>query len=131
MKNTLAALCCSAALLAAPAWAQESEVKYQLEIEAPEELRDVLRQGLQIGRWNTDLQMTPELLRRLADEAVREATVTSAAYGYFSARVSYQLDRDSTPWRILLQVEPGERTHVIAAELASAARRRATPRRPR
>ena len=117
MKNTLAALACCAALLAAPVWAQGSEVKYQIEIEAPDELRDVLRQGLQIGRWNTDLQMTPELLRRLADEAVREATVAAAAYGYFSARVSYTLDRDTEPWLILLQVDPGERTHVTAAQL--------------
>ena len=59
MKNTLAALCCSAALLAAPAWAQESEVKYQLEIEAPKELREMLRQGLQLARWHDDAQMTP------------------------------------------------------------------------
>src|SRR5262245_34820340 len=99
MKNSFAALCCCAALLGAPAWAQEGEVKYRLEIEAPEELRDALRQGLQLGRWNTDAQMTPQLLRRLADEAVRETTVAAAAYGYFSARVSYELDRDSEPWR--------------------------------
>jgi translocation and assembly module TamA len=62
--------------------------------------------------------MTPELLRRLAEEAVAEATEAAAAQGYFSARVSYQLDRDSTPWRILLQVDPGERTQVGAAEIA-------------
>jgi translocation and assembly module TamA len=119
MKNTLAALaCCAAALLAAPAWAQEGEVKYHVEIEGPGELRDLLREGLQIERWRTDAQMTPELLRRLADEAVAESTQAAAALGYFSARVSYQLDRDSTPWRILLQVDSGERTHVAAVEVA-------------
>ena len=118
MKNTLAALACCAALLAAPAWAQEGQVRYRLEIEAPEELRDVLRQGLQLERWATDAQMTPELLRRLADETLGEVKAAAAAYGYFSARASYTLDRDSEPWRMILHVEPGERTHVTTVEVA-------------
>jgi len=62
--------------------------------------------------------MTPELLRRLADEALAEATQAAAALGYFSARVSYTLDRDSTPWRIVLHVEPGARTEVLATEIS-------------
>jgi translocation and assembly module TamA len=77
-----------------------------------------LQKGLLLERWKTDALMTPELLRRLADEAVAEATEAAAALGYFSARASYALDRDSTPWRILLRVEPGERTLVSAADLA-------------
>jgi translocation and assembly module TamA len=116
----LAALACGAALLCGTARAQEGEVKYRVEIEAPKELRELLEKGLLLERWQADALMTPELLRRLADEAVAEATEAAAAQGYFSARVSYQLDRDSTPWRILLQVDPGERTHVSAAELAFA-----------
>jgi translocation and assembly module TamA len=114
----LAALACSAALLCMPVRAQEGEVKYRVEVEAPEELRDLLQKGLLLERWQTDALMTPELLRRLADEAVAEAGAAAAAQGYFSAKVSYQLDRDSTPWRIVLQVDPGERTYVSAAELA-------------
>jgi translocation and assembly module TamA len=116
----LAALACSAALLCAPASAQDG-ARYNVEVETPlehTELRDLLRQGLSLERWQTDAQMTPELLRRLADEAVAEATGAAAALGYFSARVSYTLDRDSTPWRIVLQVDPGERTLVSAAEIA-------------
>jgi translocation and assembly module TamA len=111
----LAALVCCTAL-AAPARADD-EVRYQLEIEAPGELGDALRAGLQLERWQTDAQMTPELLRRLADEAVAEATQAAAAYGYFSARVSYTLERDLTPWLIVLHVVPGERTEVAAVQL--------------
>jgi translocation and assembly module TamA len=118
MKRTLAALACCAALLAASVRAQEGEIKYRVEIEAPKELRELLEKGLQLERWQTDALMTPELLRRLADEAVAEATEAAAAQGYFSARVSYSLDRDSVPWRILLQVDPGGRTEVGAVEIA-------------
>ncbi len=118
MKRTLAALACCAALLAGGARAQEGEIKYRVEVEAPKELRQLLQKGLQLERWQTDALMTPELLRRLADEAVAEATEAAAALGYFSARVGYSLDRDSTPWRILLQVDPGERTEVGAVEIA-------------
>src|SRR5688572_3209943 len=118
MKRTLTALACWAALLAANAWAQEGEIKYGVEIEAPKDLRELLEKGLKLERWQTDALMTPELLRRLADEAVAEATEAAAAQGYYSARVSYSLDRDSTPWRILLQVDPGELTRVAAVEIA-------------
>ena len=115
----LSALALTAALFCAPVAAQEGELKYRLEIEAtPKELRELLQKGLLLDRWKTDALMTPELLRRLADEAVAEATEAAAAQGYFSARASYSLDRDSTPWRILLRVEPGERTQVGAADLA-------------
>jgi len=92
-------------------------VRYNVEIDAPKELRELLREGLQLERWQSDAQMTPELLRRLADEAVAEATQAAAAQGYFSARVSYALDRDTTPWRIQLHVDPGERTSVGAVDI--------------
>ena len=92
-------------------------MRYNVEIDAPKELRELLREGLQLERWQSDAQMTPELLRRLADEAVAEATQAAAAQGYFSARVSYALDRDSTPWRIQLHVDPGERTSVGAVDI--------------
>jgi translocation and assembly module TamA len=120
MKTRLATLlCCAALLAAAPARAQDGgEAKYRIEIEAPKELLELLEKGLQLERWTSDAQMTPELLRRLADEAVAETTEAAAAQGYFSARVSYTLDRDSTPWRIVLLVEPGERTEVAAVDIA-------------
>ena len=92
-------------------------MRYNVEIDAPKELRELLREGLQLERWQSDAQMTPELLRRLADEAVAEATQAAAAQGYFSARVSYALDRDTTPWRIQLHVDPGERTSVGAVDI--------------
>jgi len=115
IRGLLIALACI--LLAAPARAQEAEVKYRLEIDAPKELREPLKTGLQLERWQSDEQMSPELLRRLADEAVAEATQAAAAFGYFSARVSYTLDRDASPWLITLHVTPCERTAVASVQI--------------
>ncbi|HEV3008484.1 MAG TPA: POTRA domain-containing protein, partial [Burkholderiales bacterium] len=100
------------------ALAQEPEPKYRLAVEAPtKELREMLSRGLQLARWQSDAQMTPELLRRLADEAVSEAREALAAQGYFSALVTYSIDRERTPWLVTLRVEPGTRTVVRSVEL--------------
>ena len=107
------------ALLCAAALAQEPGPKYRLTVEAPtKELREMLGTGLQLARWQDDAQMTPELLRRLADEGVREAREALAAQGYFSALVSFSLDRDREPWALTLHVVPGTRTVVRSIEIA-------------
>ena len=101
-------------LAASLAWAQ---LEYRVEIDAPRELADLLRQGLNVVRWQHDPQMTPEQLRRLADEAVREARETAATEGYFSARVAVSIDDTARPWIVRLTVEPGERTQVGEVDL--------------
>jgi len=78
----------------------------------------MLLKGLQLSRWQDDSEMTPELLRRLADEGVREAREALAAQGYFAALVSFSLDRDREPWALTLHVVPGERTVVRSFEIA-------------
>jgi translocation and assembly module TamA len=93
--------------------------RYRLAVEAPtKELREMLERGLSLARWQADAQMTPELLRRLADEALAEAREALAAQGYYSALVSFTLDRDATPWALTIHVEPGARTRVKSVELA-------------
>jgi translocation and assembly module TamA len=107
------------ALVCLAALAQEPGPRYRLTVEAPtKEMREMLQKGLRLSRWQTDEQMTPELLRRLAQEAVNEAREALAAEGYFSALISFSLDRDSTPWAVTLHVEPGPRTVVRSAEVS-------------
>ena len=105
--------------------------KYRLSVEAPtKELREMLSKGLQLARWQNDPQMTPELLRRLADEAVVDARQALAADGYFSALVSYSIDRDVTPWSVVIHVQPGRAPRFAASRSRSAGRRPRTRRRP-
>jgi translocation and assembly module TamA len=109
---------CAAALVCA-AGALAQEPRYRLVVDAPDKaLREMLGRGLQLARWQDDAQMTPELLRRLADEAAVEAREALAAQGYFAALVSYSIERERTPWTVTLKVEPGARTVVRSVQLA-------------
>jgi translocation and assembly module TamA len=89
-----------------------AQLQYRVEIDAPKEMAQTLREGLQLARWQDDPQMTPEQLRRLADEAVREARETAATEGYFSATVSLEIREGPGPWVVRLGVVPGPRTQV-------------------
>ncbi|HEX5092142.1 MAG TPA: outer membrane protein assembly factor, partial [Burkholderiales bacterium] len=90
---------------------------YRVEVEAPEAIAEPLRHGTDLVRWIGDAGMTREQLRRLADDAVRDARSVAAAEGYFSAAARVEIDDQVQPWRVTLHVEPGERTHVAAVEL--------------
>jgi len=81
-------------------------IAYGVEIEAPEMLAEPLRKGLNLIRWQGDPQMTPELLRRVADEAERDAREVAAAEGYFSPLVRVAIDEQARPWRVLVQLAP-------------------------
>jgi translocation and assembly module TamA len=115
-------------IMASVAWGQEAVkpveklaekrgLQYRVELDAPKEIAEILRKGLNLARWERDPQMTPEQLRRLAEEAVREAREVAATEGYFSARVELHIDEGIEPWIVLLVVEPGERTEVGEIDL--------------
>jgi translocation and assembly module TamA len=89
-----------------------AQLQYRVEIEAPEELLGMLEQGLSLSRWQNDPQMTPEQLRRLADEAVREARETAATEGYFSAQASVSVRQATEQWVVRLVLDLGPRTQV-------------------
>ena len=81
-------------------------------------MAQTLRQGLNLTRWQNDPQMSPEQLRRLVDEAVREARETAATEGYFSAQVSAAIQEGPEPWIVRLALEPGGRTQVEDVDIA-------------
>lgn len=90
---------------------------YRIEIDAPPEIRALLEEGLSLSRWQSDPGMTPELLTRLLDEAVRETRETAATEGYFSPTIETNVDRRQTPWRVHVRVAPGERTRIRRADI--------------
>jgi translocation and assembly module TamA len=102
--------------VAGVACAQPS-VRYKVEVDAPAEIADTLREGLSLARWQHDPQMNAERLRRLADQAIAEARETAATEGYFSARASVTIDESADPWLVRLTVDPGERTRVAEVDL--------------
>jgi translocation and assembly module TamA len=90
---------------------------YKVDIEAPKEMAETLRKGLNLVRWQNDPQMSPEQLRRLADEARREAREVAATEGYFSPQVEVSIDERADPWVVRLVIEPGERTRIGEVDL--------------
>jgi translocation and assembly module TamA len=102
-------------LVADAAYAQG--LRYRVEVEAPRALEKTLKQGLSITRWTNDPKMTPEQLRRLGEEAVREAREVAATEGYFSAQVALRIDETEPEWKVALSVDPGPRTHVAEVDI--------------
>jgi translocation and assembly module TamA len=102
-------------LFAHALWAQG--LSYRVEVEAPRELAGILRKGLSLVRWQDDPNMTAEQLRRLADEALREAREVAATEGYFSPRVEMRIDETRPEWTLTLSVDPGERTRVSGVDI--------------
>jgi translocation and assembly module TamA len=92
-------------------------VQYRVEVKAPDALAEPLRVSLGLVRWQEDPDVTPEQLRRLADEAARDARAVAAAEGYFSAQARVDIDETETPWRVTVQIVPGERTRVVEVDL--------------
>ena len=101
-------------LAAPPAWAK---LDYRVEIDAPRELKATLEKGLNIVRWRLDPEMDEDRLKRLVDEAVRESREAAATEGYFSARVTAEVDSSGDPWVVRLKIEPGERTRIADVDI--------------
>lgn len=112
------------AFAVAVAWAAEAAaqaaggvVRYRVEVEAPEELARMLKSGLTLVHWERDPQMSAEQLRRLVDDAVREAREAAATEGWFAARVDARIDESVEPRVVRVRVEPGQRTRVGDVEI--------------
>ena len=103
---------CGQALAQAP-----DHPRYRVEIQAPHELRDMLKSGLSLLRWQNDEGLTPALLEGLVDEAVRETRKAVAAEGWFAAKVDASIDREHEPWTVTLRIDPGPRTHVKSVDI--------------
>jgi translocation and assembly module TamA len=94
---------------------------YELEIVAPDELRPLLAQHLDLARF----QLAPQTesisafeLDRLAAAAPAQARALLETEGYFDAQVRTERGADSHGLpRVTLRAEPGPRTHVGAVAL--------------
>jgi translocation and assembly module TamA len=92
-------------------------LRYRIEVRGPKDLAAMLKDGLQLARWQHDPGMTPELLERLLEESIVNAREAVATEGYFSARIRGAIDRSVEPWVVTLFVEPGERTRVERVDI--------------
>jgi translocation and assembly module TamA len=93
---------------------------YQLEIEAPSELREALRSRTLLGRWREDPDFGPEQMALFLERGREEAIAIAQAAGWFSASAAVTVRpgaRDDDPPVVRIAVEAGERTRVASFEL--------------
>jgi translocation and assembly module TamA len=92
-------------------------VKYQVTVDAPSPLKDVLVRDVGLIRWQNYAEMTEELLARLMREATDETRNAAAAQGYFSATITVTIDRRPDPAVVTLAIVPGEPTRISAVHI--------------
>lgn len=123
-------LCLLLGLAFMSAASAQEPVRYELRVQAPREVRELLAGRLPLERWRDDPQMSEALLLRLMTEAEAEVREAVATRGYFSARVATRLDRATDPWTVVLEVDPGEPARVREVEIAYAGPASADPDAP-
>ncbi|HEY9380228.1 MAG TPA: autotransporter assembly complex family protein [Burkholderiales bacterium] len=97
--------------------AENARLRYHVDVRAPQPLADMLEKGLSLVRWQDDPQMSADLLRRLLGEAVQQTKRAVATEGYFTPTVNARIDEQTTPWTVIIEVDPGPRVIVRDVEI--------------
>src|SRR5688572_17271433 len=95
--------------------ARSQDFSYTVEIDAPARYAKLLRDNLEIVKWQDNPRMTIDQLQRLYRDAPREIQTLLATQGYFSAKVESSLARSDGKWIARFQVDPGEPSRVSQA----------------
>lgn len=107
-----------AALLAVAAQAADG-LKYEVRIEAPGDVRELLQDNLDLVRYRGNDRMDREQLQRLVRVAPEQIRTLVATDGYYSPEVSATLDRESSATPVVqVKVTPGEPVRVGEIDLS-------------
>jgi len=107
-----------AVLGAQAATAQDTQgIKYNVRIDAPRQLDDLLEDNLDLLRWRGNSRVDLEQLQRLVRDTPEQAKALIATEGYYSPQVSAGLDTSGGTPVARVIVEPGEPTLVSDIDL--------------
>jgi len=107
-----------AVLGAQAAIAQDTQgIKYNVRIDAPRQLDDLLEDNLDLLRWRGNARVDLEQLQRLVKDAPEQAKALIATEGYYSPQVSAGLDTSGNTPVARVIVEPGQPTLVSDIDL--------------
>lgn len=87
-------------------------IRYRLVVEGPNPPVNAIRAGLDLARWQTDEEMTAELLELLAREGSAQAREIAAIEGFYDAKIGIEIDRKATPYVVTVRVDPGSQVRV-------------------
>ena len=97
---------------AAPQSTSSSTVHYRVVIDAASEFTDVLRNSVDLVRWQSYEDMTSDLFDRLARDAVDQSREAVSTQGYFTPAIDVDVDRKTQPITVTLHVKPGQPTRI-------------------
>ena len=107
-----------AAVLATLAQGAEG-LKYEVRIDAPRDVRELLEDNLDLMRFRGNERIDREQLQRLVRVAPEQIRTLVATDGYYSPQVSATLDRESSATPVVLvNVTPGEPVRVGEVDLS-------------
>ena len=106
-----------AVLGAQAATAQTQGINYNVRIDAPRQLDDLLEDNLDLLRWRGNARVDLEQLQRLVRDTPEQAKALIATEGYYSPQVSAGLDTNGGTPVARVIVEPGEPTLVSDIDL--------------
>lgn len=92
-------------------------IDYQVRIDAPRQLDELLEENLDLMRWRGNPRVDMDQLQRLVKEAPEQARTLIATEGYYSPRISADLDTSGGRPVARLTVEPGPPTVVGDVDL--------------
>jgi translocation and assembly module TamA len=92
-------------------------VRFQVDLEAPAQLREMLEQHLDVVRRSAEKNLNAEEVRRLYARAPEQIRQLLAIEGYFSPAIDASLDDRSSAWKLVFTIEPGKRATVRSVDL--------------
>jgi len=92
-------------------------VAYTVRVDAPRPLDDLLKDNIDLVRWQGNPRLDLEQLQRLIKNTPEQATTLIATEGYYSPKVSAGLDTRETPPVARVIVDPGPPTLVGDVDL--------------
>ncbi len=102
---------------ASPAPVVSTGLKYEVNIDAPKELEELLEKNLDLMRFRGNVRMDRDQLFRLVRTTPEQIRTLVATGGYYTPEVSVKLDRDATPLAVQIKVVPGEPVRVGEVEI--------------
>lgn len=96
----------------AQALEQERTVHYDVRIDAPRALRELLNDNLDLMRWRDNAKVDLEQLRRLVRLAPDQVKTLIATEGYYSPKVTASLDTSGKTPVAHVNVDPGQPVNV-------------------
>jgi translocation and assembly module TamA len=115
---TKGSACLTAALLSVAAQAAEG-LKYEVRIDAPSDVRDLLEHNLDLVRFRGNDRIDREQLQRLVRVAPEQIRTLVATDGYYSPVVSATMDREAAGTPVVqVKVVPGEPVRVGEVDLS-------------